>query len=84
MQQQGQNQVQAEQAAGAEKTKQIYAEGDVESKLMLLGDKLGLGKQEMDGMIKKQLQKERNDAQMQKAIRTIQAKENAKLQTALP
>lgn len=83
-QQRGQNALQVEQAAGQEKTKQIYAEGDVESKLLQLGNQLGLGSQQMDGIIKKQLQKERNDAQIQKAIRTIQAKENAKQQTALP
>lgn len=83
MQQQGQNNLAVQQQKGNQAKEEIYAEGDVESKLLILGDKLGLGQQQMDGIIKKQLQKERNDAQKQKAIETILAKENAKQQAAL-
>lgn len=84
LQQQGQNQMQVQGAKGEQAIKQIYAEGDVERRLTELNSHLGLGKQQMDGIIKKQLQKERNDAQLEKALKSIQTKENAKLQTALP
>jgi len=83
MQQQGQNNMQVQQQKGEQGIKQIYAEGDVDSKLMQLGNQLGLSEQQMDGIIKKNLQKERSDAQRQKAIETIREKENAKQQTAL-
>jgi len=82
-QQRGQNDLQVQDAKGQQGVKQIYAKGDVDSKLMQLGNQLGLSEQQMDGIIKKQLQKERNESQERKAIKTIAAKEDAKLQTAL-
>lgn len=83
LQQQGQNNMQVQGAKGEQEIKQIYAEGDRDARLMQLGVQAGLSEQQMDGIIKKQLQKERGDDQRRKAIETIQAKENAKLQTAL-
>jgi hypothetical protein len=82
VQQQGQNEMQVQQQKGQQGKEEIYTQGEVDAKLMQLGGQLGLSKQQIDGLIKKQLQKERNDAQLQKSVRTIQAKEDAKLQTA--
>lgn len=81
-QQQGTNMVQREEAAAQGKLNEIYAKGDVQKNLITLGAQIGMSEKQMEGMIKKALQKDRNLDQMEKNIRTIQAKQQAKAQEA--
>lgn len=83
MQQQGQNIVQGKQAEGHENIKEVYAKGDVESKLMTLSDQLGLSKLQFEALNKLKLQDRRGQDQERKNIKTIFAKKEAERQQAL-
>jgi hypothetical protein len=67
---------------GQQKKEEIYAQGDVDQKLMSLGNQLGLSTQQMDGLIKRALQKDRNEGQTQKQLRALQEKYNLENQKA--
>lgn len=83
MQQQGQNAITEKQAASQGAIEKVYAQGDVQSSLMKLGGQLGLSKTQMDAIVKASLQKDRTDGQIEKSIKTIQAKANAEATAAL-
>ena len=83
VQQQSQTDIAVQQQKGQQKNQEIYTKGEVDAKLMTLANQLGLSTQQMDGIMKRVLQKERNQGQIEKGIKTIQAKENAKQQSAL-
>lgn len=83
VQQQGQNVLQQTQAKGQEEIKKVYATGDRDAKLMQLGSQLGLSSQQMDAIIKRALQKDRNDGQTQKQVTAIREKANVDQQKAL-
>lgn len=77
LQQQGQNQ-QAVVGAEAEAEKQnIYAKGDVQGKILTLANQLGLSEIQMDGLVKRALQKDRGIDQTNKAVATVKAKSEA-------
>lgn len=82
VQQQGQNMLQNTQAEGQQKKEEVYAKGDVSAKLMQLGNQLGMGQQQMDAIIQRALQKERNDGQAQKQLLAIREKANVEQQKA--
>lgn len=81
--QQGQNMVQNTQAQTEGKIQQIQASGNVEAELMKLANQLGLNAEQLKGLIKRQLQRERMDGQVDKSVKTIYAKSNAEQQSAL-
>lgn len=83
MKQQGENMVQAKEAEGQADIKKEYAKGDVQSKILRIQQQLGLTSQQMAAIIDRQLQKERNTGQTEKAVTTIQAKQSAKNQEAV-
>jgi hypothetical protein len=74
---------QAQQVMVEGKIKQIYAEGDVKSKLMTLGNQLGISAAQMEGIQKRMLQKERLDSNFVKTERMIQSKKEEKQQSAV-
>lgn len=78
VEQQGQNQMGVAETQNKGKVEQIYAKGDVESKLTQLSEQLGLDRRQQDAIVKRILQRERGEQQTQKAIETINAKEQAK------
>lgn len=71
------------QMKGQQNVQGIAAKGKVDEQLMVLGAKLGLTAKQVEGLINRQLQKERNDGQTQKGIETIKAKKEAELQAPL-
>jgi hypothetical protein len=83
MAKQGENIIAGEQAKGAEAVKEVYAKGDVQSKILQLSQQLNLSKSQTDALLKLGLQKDRNVAQKDKAIATIREKSNAKQQEAI-
>ena len=83
VEQQGQNQIQQTQAAGQNQLQAINAEGGVEARLMTLANQLNLTQKQTDALIKRKLQFERIQQQTEKAVKTIQANQNAKQQEAL-
>lgn len=72
--QQGENMVAQENAATDGKIKQIYSKGDVQSKLIPLQQQLANQSKQVDGLIQKALQQDRNVGQIQKNIQTLQTK----------
>lgn len=83
LQQQGQNSMQQQAAKTEGDIKKVYAEGEVDAKLMQLGNQLGMSEKQIDGLIKKSLQRDRNEAQANKGIRMIQAKAESEAQKPL-
>jgi hypothetical protein len=83
IQQQGQNQVVAKEAEAEGKIKQIYAQGDVQTKVIQLANQLGLDKEQFVGLIKRQLQQERMRGQIEKGVRTMETKHELQNQEAL-
>jgi hypothetical protein len=82
-QQRGQNQLAVKQQEGQQRVQEVYAKGDVQAKLMGLGNQLGLSQKQMDGLIKRALQRERNEGQTQKKIRELRERFNLEKQEAL-
>lgn len=83
MQQQGQNMVQGKQAEGEENIKEVYAKGDVQSKLLNLSEQLGMTRAQFEALSKRRLQDGRGQDQLQKSLKTIFAKKEADRQEAL-
>lgn len=81
-QQQGANMVAQENAATEGKIKQIYSKGDVQSKIIPLQQQLFNQGKQLDGLIQKSLQEDRNQQQLQKNIQTLQEKANIDSQKA--
>lgn len=79
---QGQNMVQNTQAQTEGKIKEIGAEVQGEAQLLQLSDKLGLGQEYTKGLIKRSLQRDRIQGQVDKSLKTIQANKDAKQQEA--
>lgn len=67
---------------GQQDMQKIDKQGQVDAQLMSLGAQLGLTQAQVDGMIKRALQKERGDSQIEKQIRTIREKNNVEQQKA--
>lgn len=82
VEQQGQNQIQQTQAAGETQLQLIQAEGAKEARIMTLANQLNMSQKQIDALIKRTLQSERIQQQTDKAVKTIQANQNAKQQEA--
>ena len=80
IQQQGENQQAASAAQTDGKIKEIYAKGDVQTKIIQLAESLGINRIKLEGMIKTALQRDRNRSQTEKSIRTLQTKNDLELQ----
>lgn len=74
IQQQGQNILQATQAKTQGNIQEKYAQGDVNSKILQLASQLGIQSSQMEGMIKKALQQDRGADQIEKSLKTMEAK----------
>lgn len=83
MQQQGQNMVQAENAATEGDLKKVYAKGQVEAQITQLAAQLGINELQLEGMIKKTINNDRNRAQTEKNIQTLTTKNNLQQQNVL-
>lgn len=75
--------VAATNAATDGKIKLVYATADAQSKILQLQDALGLNKSKIDFLGKKYLQQDRAQSQLDKAIKTAEAKVTAKNQEPL-
>lgn len=75
--------LQGKQMDGQQEINAINAKAANDAKIKELAHRLNLTEKQVDGIIQKALQKERNDGQTEKGIRTIQAKKAADLQSAL-
>jgi len=84
MQQQGKNMVAASEKEIEGDLKKIYAKGEVEAQIVQLASQLGMNQLQLEGLLKKQLQVDRNKAQTQKNIDTLVAKSNLHNQNAIP
>lgn len=80
VQQQGQNVLANTQAQTQGKAELVQVEGKVEAELMKLANQLGLTQKQVDGLIKRQLQKDRMDGQVDKSLKTLYAKNNIEQQ----
>lgn len=83
LKQQGDNALQEQDAETKGDIQKIYAGADAQSKVMQLAEQTGIRRDQMQGLIKKNLQKDRNDAQLQKLLAGIKTKTDAAAQTAL-
>lgn len=83
MQQRGQNMVQAENAATEGDLKKVYAKGQVEAQITQLAAQLGINELQLEGMIKKTINNDRNRAQTEKNIQTLTTKNNLQQQNVL-
>lgn len=72
--QQGENAVAKQAAVTDGEIKNTYAKGDVQSKILQLAAQLGINASQLDGLIKRALQNDRNKAQTDKNIATLEAK----------
>lgn len=84
MQQQGANAQGKVKAQGEADINTVYAKGDVDSKLLNQTDQVSLSQRQMDAAIKHGLQSERGKDQLNKAIKTLQAKYNLEKQRPAP
>lgn len=83
LQQQGQNQQQAVQIAGDKKIEQIYAKADAESKILTLSNQLGLSDKQTEAMLRRMLQQDRTQGQIDKAIKVLETKSTLDQQKAM-
>jgi hypothetical protein len=83
MQQQGQNQQAAVAAETQGEKEVVYAKGDVQSKILTLANSLGMSELQMDGLIKRALQRDRGVDQERKAVNTVKAKQTVEAQAPL-
>lgn len=83
LQQQGQNVVASKEAEAKGERDLAYAKGDVQMRITQLAGELGINRIQLEGLIKKQINSERNRGQLDKSIATITAKNNAEQQTSL-
>ncbi len=80
---QGENQQLAVQAKTDGDIKKVYAQGDVSSKILELASQLGMNAAQLDGLIKKSLQQDRGNDQLNKSIQTLETKQNLENQKPL-
>lgn len=83
VQQNGQNALAVTQQQGQTDKELIYAKGDVQAKIISLASQLGINAAQFDGVIKKALQDDRNRAQLDKSIGTLNVKNNLQQQEPL-
>lgn len=84
VEQQGQNVIANTQAQTDGKMAEIREEAKAEAALMQLGNQLGLTQKQIDGLIKRSLQKDRIDGQIDKSLKTLYAKSNLEKQEPIP
>lgn len=82
-QQRGENMVAQENAATDGKIKQVYARGDIQAKIIPLQQQLMNQSKQVQALIDKALQQDRNQLQTEKAVRTLQEKANIDSQKSL-
>jgi hypothetical protein len=80
--QQGENMLQNTQAQTQGRISEKQAQGEVEASLMQLGSQLGMGRVQLEGLIKRQIQKERLDGQTNKSLKTMFANSELEKQKA--
>lgn len=76
-----QTDIAVQQQKGNQELQSIDKQGQIDAQLMSLGNQLGLTKAQVDGMIKRALQKERGDQQKDKQLAAIREKNNVEQQT---
>lgn len=81
--QQGENALQTTQAQTEGSIAEIGAKGKVEADLMKLGAQLGLSQTQIEGLVKRQLQADRANQQVDKSLKTLYAKNNLEAQQPL-
>lgn len=81
--QQGENSLATKNAETEGDLKEVYAKGDVESKITTLAAQLGMNEIQLKGLLRKSEQTEKNKAQTNKNIETLTAKSNLEQQAAL-
>lgn len=75
-----QTDVAVQQQKGNQSLQEIDKQGQIDAQLMTLANQLGLSKDQVNGMIKRALQKERGDQQTQKQLLAIREKNNVEQQ----
>ena len=80
---QGENTIAAKNVEVEGELKKTYAKGEVEANIVQLAGQLGLSQLQLEGLIKKDLQRERNKGNVDKTIVGIEAKSNATQQEAM-
>lgn len=83
VQQQGQNQVAVKQQEGQTEKELVYSKGEVQAKIISLAAQLGIQASQVEGLVKKNLQEDRNRAQLDKSISTLTTKNNLDQQEPL-
>lgn len=83
VEQQGQNVMANTQQQVQGKAALIQEEAKAEAQLMQLGAQLGLNQQQVEGLIKRQLQADRLQGQTDKSLKTLYAKQNVEQQQPL-
>lgn len=82
--QQGKNAVLAQDSKTEGRIKEINAKVDGELRIRTLAESLGLNKEQFIATTKHALQRDRNEGQIEKSVKTIQAKKESEAQSALP
>lgn len=77
LQQQAQNQQDAIAAKAQADQQSIYTKGEVQGKILTLANQLGLSEIQMEGLMKRALQKDRGVDQERKEVSKVQAKSEA-------
>lgn len=80
---QGENQVIVQEAETAGDIKKIFAKGQVDAQVTNLAAQLGMSEIQLQGLLKKDLQTDRNRAQKDKNLSTLKEKSNLKQQEAI-
>lgn len=80
---QGENAVAVQNAETAGNLKEVYAKGDVNAKITTLAAQLGMNEIQLQGLLKKDEQAQRNKAQTDKNIQTLTAKSNLQQQETI-
>lgn len=81
--QQGENTIAAKNVEVEGELKNTYAKGEVQAQITQLAAQLGISQSQLEGMMKKDLQRERNKGNVDKTIVGVEAKSNAKQQEAM-
>lgn len=80
---QGENAVAVQNAETEGNLKEVYAKGDVNAKITTLAAQLGMNEIQLQGLLKKDEQTQRNKAQTDKNIQTLTAKSNLQQQETI-
>ncbi len=84
LQQQGQNMIAGKKAETEGEKEIVYAKGEVDAQIATLAAQLNLSGAQLQGVIKKKLQDDRNAAQLNKSIMTLNQKSNLQQQEPIP